>query len=372
MTAAEADAALAAGSLGAAGPRGSSRLCRTAGSSSRPSPKISAIKQQAFRRAGSSGGADGASSPPTLRRSRSPRSPAPCQRPDRVVGAPLLQSGAAACRWWRWSAATPPPAHAGRGARTCRMRGARPPVTAADTPGFIVNRDRPALLRRGAPDPRRGHRRQRHHRLGDEGARRIQDGALRADGPDRQRHQLRGHPVGLRSLSTTIRAISPPSPSERLVEANLLGRKTGRGYYDYRDGAVLPAADTNDPALGRAIVGPHPRDADQRGGRRGVLARRHAGRHRPRDDQGRRTTPRDCSSGPTRSGYRSCCGRLATPAGGVRRGSLPAEPAAPPHGPRRNPVLPVTDTEHAGRAGGGRHARAATGSAAGSASRSSS
>jgi 3-hydroxybutyryl-CoA dehydrogenase len=38
-----------------------------------------------------------------------------------------------------------------------------------------------------------------------------------------------------------------------MVEANLLGRKTERGYYDYREGASRPAPREDEP-LGRAIV----------------------------------------------------------------------------------------------------------------------
>jgi 3-hydroxybutyryl-CoA dehydrogenase len=38
-----------------------------------------------------------------------------------------------------------------------------------------------------------------------------------------------------------------------MVEAGRLGRKSGRGYYDYADGAVRPAA-TEDQALGKRIV----------------------------------------------------------------------------------------------------------------------
>ncbi|MGH7677017.1 MAG: 3-hydroxyacyl-CoA dehydrogenase family protein, partial [Gemmatimonadaceae bacterium] len=45
-----------------------------------------------------------------------------------------------------------------------------------------------------------------------------------------------------------------PSLTQRsMVEANRLGRKTGVGYYDYRNGAVKPAPKT-DPAVGRPIL----------------------------------------------------------------------------------------------------------------------
>ena len=38
-----------------------------------------------------------------------------------------------------------------------------------------------------------------------------------------------------------------------MVEANWLGRKTGRGYYDYATGATIPGPDTN-KALHQVIV----------------------------------------------------------------------------------------------------------------------
>ena len=38
----------------------------------------------------------------------------------------------------------------------------------------------------------------------------------------------------------------PSLTQRRLVEAGFLGKKSGRGYYDYRDGAVAPEP-TRDP-----------------------------------------------------------------------------------------------------------------------------
>jgi 3-hydroxybutyryl-CoA dehydrogenase len=45
----------------------------------------------------------------------------------------------------------------------------------------------------------------------------------------------------------------PALTQRRLVEAGLFGRKSGRGYYDYRDGAEKPEP-TRDASLGQTIV----------------------------------------------------------------------------------------------------------------------
>jgi 3-hydroxybutyryl-CoA dehydrogenase len=44
----------------------------------------------------------------------------------------------------------------------------------------------------------------------------------------------------------------PSLTQKRLVEAGFFGRKSGRGYYDYRDGATLPAA-AGDAATKQAV-----------------------------------------------------------------------------------------------------------------------
>jgi 3-hydroxybutyryl-CoA dehydrogenase len=45
----------------------------------------------------------------------------------------------------------------------------------------------------------------------------------------------------------------PSMTQKRLVDANYLGRKTGRGFYDYRPGAVMPEP-SRDEALGKEIA----------------------------------------------------------------------------------------------------------------------
>lgn len=45
----------------------------------------------------------------------------------------------------------------------------------------------------------------------------------------------------------------PSFTQKRMMEAGYLGRKTGRGYYDYRDGASMPEPDKNEK-VGEAIV----------------------------------------------------------------------------------------------------------------------
>jgi 3-hydroxybutyryl-CoA dehydrogenase len=125
-------------------------------------------------------------------------------------------------------------------------------VVAADTPGFIVNRiARPfygeawRLLEEGAADAA------------------TVDWALRELGGFRmgpfELMDFIGHDVNFAVTRSVFEAFfydpryKPSLTQQRLVEAGFLGRKSGRGYYDYRDGATKPEP-TTDRALGAGIV----------------------------------------------------------------------------------------------------------------------
>ena len=125
-------------------------------------------------------------------------------------------------------------------------------VVASDTPGFIVNRiARPfygeslRLLEEGIADCA------------------TIDWAMRAIGGFKmgpfELMDFIGNDINYAVTCSVFEAMyydaryRPALTQRRLVEAGLLGRKTGRGYYDYRDGAPKPAANEND-RLGRIIV----------------------------------------------------------------------------------------------------------------------
>ena len=125
-------------------------------------------------------------------------------------------------------------------------------VLAADTPGFIVNRiARPfygeslRLLEEGVADPA------------------TIDWAMREIGGFRmgpfELMDFIGHDVNFAVTRSVFEAFfyepryRPSFTQQRLVEAGWLGRKSGRGFYDYREGAERPAPST-DRAAGAAIV----------------------------------------------------------------------------------------------------------------------
>lgn len=125
-------------------------------------------------------------------------------------------------------------------------------VMATDTPGFIVNRiARPfygealRILEEGIAD---------HATI---------DWAMRDLGGFRmgpfELMDFIGNDVNFAVTSSVFEAMfhdpryTPALTQRRLVEAGLLGRKSKRGYYDYRDGAAPPEP-TRDELLGRSIV----------------------------------------------------------------------------------------------------------------------
>lgn len=117
------------------------------------------------------------------------------------------------------------------------------PVHARSTPGFIVNRvARPyyaealRLLQEGASDPA------------------TMDACMREAGGFRmgpfELMDLIGHDVNFSVTRSVWNAFfndprfSPSLIQQELVDAGFLGRKNGRGFYDYREGAAAPAPQT--------------------------------------------------------------------------------------------------------------------------------
>lgn len=125
-------------------------------------------------------------------------------------------------------------------------------VLASDTPGFIVNRiARPfygeaiRIFEEGIADPA------------------TIDWAMRDLGGFRmgpfELMDFIGNDVNLATTTAVFEATGfdlryePSITQKKLVDAGLLGKKTGRGFYDYGDGASRPDP-TKDEPLGRQIV----------------------------------------------------------------------------------------------------------------------
>jgi len=137
-------------------------------------------------------------------------------------------------------------------ARELMVRWGKLPVMASDTPGFIVNRiARPfygealRMLEEGIADCA------------------TIDWAMRSIGGFKmgpfELMDFIGNDVNYAVTRSVFEAMyfdpryKPALTQRRLVESGWLGRKANRGYYDYRDGAVMPAP-IEDAARGRVIV----------------------------------------------------------------------------------------------------------------------
>ncbi|MBY0490940.1 MAG: 3-hydroxybutyryl-CoA dehydrogenase [Gemmatimonadaceae bacterium] len=125
-------------------------------------------------------------------------------------------------------------------------------VLAADTPGFLVNRVARPFYGEAL-------------RVQEEGIADIAtiDWALRTIGGFRmgpfELMDFIGHDVNFAVTRSVFEGMyhdpryRPSIAQQRLLEAGWLGRKSGRGFYDHREGAATPAA-TEDAALAQRIV----------------------------------------------------------------------------------------------------------------------
>ncbi|MER6324322.1 MULTISPECIES: 3-hydroxyacyl-CoA dehydrogenase [Streptomyces] len=144
------------------------------------------------------------------------------------------------------------PASATRAYETARAWG-KTPVACADTPGFVVNRiARPfyaealAVFENQGADPA------------------TIDAVLRESGGFRmgafELTDLIGQDVNESVTHSVWQAFfqdvrfTPSLAQRRLVESGRLGRKSGQGWYDYRDGAERPRPHTAEPADAPAYV----------------------------------------------------------------------------------------------------------------------
>jgi 3-hydroxybutyryl-CoA dehydrogenase len=161
-----------------------------------------------------------------------------CERPDRVVGlhffnpAPLLPLVEVV----PWLGGDPMIATS---AYALIQRWNKTPVLATDTPGFIVNRVARPFYGEAL-------------RLLDEGVADVAtiDWAMKEMGGFRmgpfELMDFIGNDVNYAVTRSVFEAMyfdpryKPSLTQKRLVEANFLGRKSGRGYYDYREGAAQP------------------------------------------------------------------------------------------------------------------------------------
>lgn len=176
---------------------------------------------------------------------------AACQRPERFVGihffnpAPLMQLVEVI-------PAVQTRADLASEIKQLMQAWGKVPVLAQDTPGFIVNRvARPfygeaiRILEEGFADAATI-----DWAMTELGGFRMGPFALM---------DFIGHDVNYRVTESVFKSFfydpryKPSFTQKRLLEAGYLGRKSGRGFYDYGEGAVPPEP-TRDPALGRTVL----------------------------------------------------------------------------------------------------------------------
>lgn len=176
---------------------------------------------------------------------------AACRQPGRVIGLHFFNPATVLPLVEVIGAITSDPNIVDR-ARQLIDRWGKVTVRASDTPGFIVNRVARPFYGEAL-------------RILEEGIADIPtiDWAMKEIGGFRmgpfELMDLIGNDVNYAVTRSVFEALyydpryRPSLTQRRMVEANRLGRKSGQGYYDYRDGAMRPAP-RSDAALGRAIV----------------------------------------------------------------------------------------------------------------------
>ena len=174
-----------------------------------------------------------------------------CRNPGRVIGAHFFNPAPLMPLVEIVPGLTTEPAVTAAARGTVKAWG-KTPVLASDTPGFIVNRiARPfygeaiRIFEEGIADQP------------------TIDWAMRDLGGFRmgpfELMDLIGNDVNYAVSRSVFEALfsdpryRPSVTQQRLVEAGFLGRKTGLGFYDYRDGAAPPTP-TKDQAVGRRIL----------------------------------------------------------------------------------------------------------------------